>query len=225
VRVNLGIRIVPLRIVLFNIIGSAMTKLTPTSDRNSFLAGIGHVCLQWALLEQTILAIIASAENMPLEKTYPRFGTLDMMPRLNMAIKLAHEASWPVRLTKPLAEIRKAVQREGEGLADRRNLFVHGVHAETDVAGEFELTMVRWAPEKRRQVVTIVDAVDLATRLHLLVKKAEAVFDGYGVWKFGTKRDASSDGQIATSLTRLRLVRAYNIKRALKLLFANLKPW
>jgi len=59
-----------------------MDKASPPTDLNSFLAGIGHICLQWALLEQTLLGIIAAAENMPLEKTYTRFGTTDMMPAL-----------------------------------------------------------------------------------------------------------------------------------------------
>lgn len=162
---------------------------------------------------------------MPLEKTYTRFGTLDMQPRLNMAIKLTREANWPKRLTKPLLDIRRAIQRDGEGIAERRNLFVHGVHAETGMPTHFELTMVRWAASKRRQIVSIDEAYELANRIHQLAMQADAVFNGYGVWQFGPEAHANGDQEVAEAVTSVRLIRAHNIKRALKLLWANLKPW
>ena len=202
-----------------------MAKLLPPTDLNSFLAGIGHICLQWALLEQTVLFVIASAETLPIDKVYPRYCGLDMLPRLNMAIGLTREAKWPVRLTRPLVEIRTALQRGGGGIADRRNLFVHGVHKLTDVPGEYELTMARWGPDKRDQTVTVVDAAELANRIAQLVQKAEGVFRDYGIWKFGSEHQADRGEPIAHRVATARIIRAHNIKRALKLLFTNLKPW
>lgn len=200
-------------------------KINPPTDQNSFLAGIGHICLQWALVEQTLLAIIAAAEDSSFDKVYTRFGGLDMQPRLNMAIKLTREAKWPTRLTKPLIDIRRALQRSGENLGERRNLFVHGVHKDTAIPGEVCLTMARWSPDKRDQIVTVVDAVELANRLAQLVQEAEGVFRGYGVWKFGAEDNQDRHERIAKAKTTAGLIRAHNIKRAIKLLLANLKPW
>lgn len=198
-------------------------KKPPPSDQNSFLAGIGHICLQWALLEQTLLAIIAAAEDTSFDKVYTRFGNLDMQPRLNMAIKLAREARWPNRLIKPLENIRKAIQ-SGEKLGERRNLFVHGVHKDTDTPGEVSLTMARWSPDKRQQIVTLLDAVQLANRLAQLAQEADAVFGEYGVWKFGAKRERDGNEHIAQTKATARFIRAQNVKRAIKLLLTNLKP-
>jgi len=141
-----------------------------------------------------------------------------------MAIKLTHEAGWPQRLTKPLRNIRKAIQHSGENVAERRNLFVHGVHKDTDIPGEVSLTMARWSPDKREQIVTVVDAVELANRIAQLAQEAESVFRGYGVWKFGTEHQNYGSEQVAGTKATARLIRAHNIKRALKLLWANLKP-
>lgn len=201
-----------------------MTTTASIIQQNAFLSGIGHVCLQWALLEQTLLAIIGAAEDLPFDKVYTRFGSLDMQPRLNMAIKLAREDKWPPRLIKTLVEIRKALQKDGGGLAERRNLFVHGVHKDTGVPGEVSLTMARWVPDKREQIVTMHDAFDLATRLTHLVHKAESVFRGYGVWKFGAKYQADRSEQIAETKATARFIRAKQIKRGFKLILANLKP-
>ena len=196
---------------------------TPPDEQNVFLASIGHLCLQWALLEQCLIAIIAAAENHSLEKTYARFGSLDMLKRLNMAIGLTREAKWPQRLIKPLVEIRTALQHSGGGIADRRNLFVHGVHEHTGVRGEYALTMVRWSPDKRKTVVTALDCGQLTISIAQLVNKAEGVFLDYGVWKFGPEYKQDRSKQIALTEATVRLVRAQQIKRALKLLWANLK--
>lgn len=202
-----------------------MAKVEPPTDQTSFLASIGHICLQWALLEQTILFIIGAAENLPIEKVYPRYGSLDMLPRLNMAINLTREAKWPVRLTNPLVEIRKALQRDGDKIAERRNLFVHGVHKPTEVPGEFELTMARWSADKRNQIVTVVDGVELANSIAQLAQKADGIFRGYGVWQFGPEYETDRSEQVAQAKAMARFIRAHNIKRAFKLLLANLKPW
>jgi hypothetical protein len=189
-----------------------------------FLAGIGHVCLQWALLEQTVLAIIASAEDLPFDKVYTRYGGLDMQPRISMALKLAHEAKWPVRLTKKLEGIRRALQKGGENLAEKRNMFVHGVHKAGNEPGEHILTMARWSPGKRDQAVTALDAAALANRLDLLVQEADAVFRGYGVWRFGADDNEKRGERIARTKTTARFIRAQNVKRAIKMLLANVRP-
>jgi hypothetical protein len=197
---------------------------TPAEEQNILLAAIGHLCLQWALLEQCLIAIIAAAENQSLEKTYARFGSLDIHKRVNMAITVAREAKWPQRLIKPLTEIRSALQKGGGGLADRRNLFVHGVHEPTGVRGEYALTMTRWGPSKRKTVVTALDCGQLALSIIQLVQKAEGVFIGYGVWKFGPEYQTDRSEQIAKTKAAVRTVRSRQRKRAIALLIANIWP-
>jgi hypothetical protein len=200
------------------------TRLIPPTDQNSFLAGIGHICLQWANIEQLLLGILAAVDGIPLAKAYTRYGGTDMMPRLNLAVALTEEAKWPRHLTQKLRDIRKEIQRNN-GLADRRNMFVHGAHERTEVDGEYALTMSRWKGDKQRQIVTIVDAAELANRLSQLAQDTNAVHVGYGNWKFGLKNQTYSDEDVSRGKTIARGVRAHNIKRAVKLLFANLKPW
>ena len=196
------------------------TKLIPPTDQNSFLAGIGHICLQWANIEHLLLGIIAAVDGISLQKAFTRYGGTDMKPRFNLAVALTEEAKWPRRFTKKLRDIRKEVQ----DLSDRRTLFVHGAHEQTEVDGEYALTMARWKGDKRRTIVTVVDAAELATRLSQLAQDTNAVHIGYGNWKFGLKNQTYSDEDVAKGKTISRLVRAHNIKRAVKLLLANLKP-
>jgi hypothetical protein len=190
------------------------------------LAAIGNICLQWSLLEQNLLGIISGAEHMPVEKTYTRYGTTDMMPRIRMAIRLTEEAKWPVSLRNRLVAIRRALQKEGgKGLAEYRNLYVHGAHKEVFENGEVELTMVRWPASERSQIVTAEDAVQLGHRLGELAQEAHSIFCDYGTWKFDTKLSEQGRENVAQAKALSRLIRAHQIKRAVKLLFANLKPW
>ena len=146
-----------------------------------------------------------------------------MLKRVNMAISLTREAKWPQRLIKPLTEIRAQLQQGGGGLADRRNLFVHGVHEPTGVSGEYSLTMTRWGRDKRKTVVTALDVGQLTLSIVQLVQKAEGVFIGYGVWKFGPEYEQDRSQQIAQTKATIRLIRAQQIKRAIKLFWTNLK--
>jgi hypothetical protein len=199
-----------------------MADTIELTGQNQFLATIGHICLQWALIEQGLLALIGAAEHMPLEKTYTRYGTTDMIPRLRLTFRLTIEAGWPVQLTKRIKAVQTVI---AGGLNDRRNLFVHGVHGPINEDGEVELTMARWPSGKRKQTVTALDGGVLAVELHEVAQEVHAIFDDYGRRKFGMERRANRDEQVAQANALARRMRAKNIKRALKLLFANLKFW
>jgi hypothetical protein len=194
----------------------------PPNDQLAFLAGIGHVCLQWALIEQTLLGIISAAEHMPLEKTYTRYGSTGMIPRLTLAINLAQEAKWASPLVKRLREVRKTIQK---GLDERRNLFVHGAHKGEIAPGQFELTMARWSPNNRSQIVTVEDVAELVSRLSELAQELERIYRDYGTWKFGPGANEDSRQHVPETKPIARLIRARQIKRAIRLLLANLKPW
>lgn len=204
---------------------AAKPTLNPSMEQTAFLAAIGHICLYWALLEQTILFVISAIENVPVKKAYVVFAHLDMKARINMAILLAQDAGLPhQRFIRPLMDIRKQLDKDGSKLADRRNMFVHGAHKMGQSDGEYVLTMSRWKGDKREHTVTLVDASQLALELWVQAQKADAIYCDYGVWKFGSDPKEHGDEQIAKAKATLRLIRAYNIKRALKLLFANFKP-
>lgn len=194
-------------------------KRSAPATFDALLLAIGHICLQWALIEQTLLGIIAAAENILLEKTYTRYGGTDMLPRLNLAIRLVEEAKWAPPLVQRLRSIRKAVQKDIE----KRNLFVHGVHKGEVAPGQFELTMARWAANDRTHVVTPDDAIALALRLSRLAQEVDSIFKDYGTRKFGIKDHADRGYEVTDNKAASRLIRRRNIKRALKLLWANLK--
>lgn len=171
-----------------------MVKPSPPTDQVSFLAGIGNICLRWALLEHTILCIIGMIVERPAERAYVRFAGLDMIPRINMAITLADEAKWPLRFTKRLRAIRKELQG---GLADERNMFVHGAHDFGERDGEFRLTMSRWKGDRMRRTVTLLEASALGNRLSLLAQEGHSIFSDYGTWKFGPDAKQETAEQIA----------------------------
>lgn len=197
-----------------------MSDTEAPHDVNLFLVGIGHICLQWALIEQTLLAIIAAAEHIPLEKTYTRYGGTDMKARLAMAIRLAEEAKWSQPLLRRLRQLRKDVQNNIE----ERNLFVHGAHRGQVAPGEYELTMARWASNDRSHIRTADDAATLVFRLAKLAQEADSIFADYGIWKFGSEGQTDGSDKIVDRNAPSRLIRRRNIKRALKLLWANLRP-
>ena len=139
---------------------------------------IGDVCLQWARLEMTMIALICQIEPMETEKAYIIFGGLDIVPRANMAINLARYNKLPTSLVKRITAIRKALQG---GLDKRRNQVVHGAHRETQGA-EVTLTMVRWQGEKRHQKLSSQDISLLAKDVHDLGTEVWSTCEAVFLW-------------------------------------------
>lgn len=191
-------------------------QLVVVSEEAKFFATIGHICLQWALLEHTVLALIAAAENMPMSKVHIIFGGLDMQPRVNMAITLAREAGWPQRLVKRIEAIRKALQRGGEDLAARRNQAVHGVHKASELPEHVSLTMVRWRGPKETQDVSLSELHQLGVRLHELSEEAWSIFEAYGVWKFKTGSPENPAQKLRESDPGVWLILKQHVKSAIK---------
>lgn len=159
----------------------------PTSEVSGevkIMAGIGHVCVQWARLEMGWLGLIYVIEGIPAEKGHIIFGGLDMLPRANMAINLARHAKLPQRLVKRMTEVRKALQ---DGVSDRRNQAVHGAHR--DMQGdETTLTMVRWPGDKRHKRITMADLAALGVEIHALGNEVWSIMEDFVTWKFGPHR-------------------------------------
>ena len=118
-------------------------QLSPgVSEEAAIMACIGHVCVQWALLENNIIAVLCACQNIPTDEAAILFGSLDMKPRLNMAINLARYHKWPRNLVTNLENLRKAIDKAK--LIDRRNMIVHGVHRQH----EAEQTVTLYTPRR-----------------------------------------------------------------------------
>lgn len=150
------------------------------------LAGIGHVCLQWALLETTLLAVLNVFQNLPTDEGAIIFGSLSMQNRLNMAVNLARHHKAPQKVLTELIAMRKTLQDDkgGVSLADRRNQAVHGAHQEGLEADTVSLTMFSWNEAKRQKDLTFEDFTELAEEISALQRRGYRVFEDLGRWKF-----------------------------------------
>ncbi len=145
------------------------------------MAGVGHVCLQWSLLEHLILGLLATIERMDLDKVYLVFGSLDMKPRLDMSINLARAKKVPVSIVKRIEAVRTALR--DERLADQRNQAVHGVHKASDQPNSIQLTMPRWSGPRRTETISEMDLYRVATRLSALGVEIDAIGEAIHEWE------------------------------------------
>ena len=179
--------------------GSNMTKSpSDNTDHLKVMAGIGGVCVQWALLEHIVLGMIATSEGISLDRAYLMFGSLDMTPRLNMAILLARDAKTPESMVKRIIAVRTTLREKK--LADGRNQAVHGVHKDAQ-SDSVKLTMPRWSGEKRTQVVTVMDLFRLSTRLSELGNDIWLIGDDIYSWKMRMGNNRLEDTQRKFGIT------------------------
>lgn len=147
------------------------------------MATIGHVCLQWSLLEGNLLAFLGVIQNIPPEESYILFGGMDMRPRLGTAISLARHHKIPLRFTKRLEDVRKTITNNQ--IDDRRNQAVHGVHNQSDQLHSTKLVMARWRGDKRAQDVSVADLHKLGMEIVDLNQAVYSIIVDYAAWKFG----------------------------------------
>ena len=200
-----------------------MNQSPDVSDDIKIYAGMGIVCVQWALLEHLMLGLISCAEGTPLDLVYLKFGSLDMLPRVNMAMTLARYHKWPQPMISRIEAIRKQLQgiNGRNGLQERRNQLVHGVHKESLNPQSVSLTMVRWGEPKRTKDVSILDIADLANQLGALAQEASSIFDAYGNWKFGLSREKNGSEQFAQAKAGSGCKIVQDFKGVIKRLFGN----
>ena len=167
------------------------------SEEAAIMACIGHVCVQWAQLENNILAVLCACQNVPVEEAAILFGSLDMKPRLNMAINLARRHKWPTSLLIRLDRLRKAIDKAK--LLDRRNMVVHGVHRATDTPQTVTLYTPRRSGSAQYEDWTIEGAHQLGVEIMHAANEAWDIFASYGRWKFGNHFTENSSGEIVTA--------------------------
>lgn len=184
-------------------------------------AAIGHICLQWSLLETAILAVISAIEALPTNKVFLLFGGLDMKPRLRIALNLARQPGIPSVFAKRLKAVQKALD---DGLDEERHQAVHGVHFyPSDVPDKVRITMTRWHEPKRTQDKSAHDLFLTGAKISDLAMEVFSIFDDFGEWKFG-KRDPSDDNsQLTQAETSSRLKLTQHVKNRLHHLWRRLR--
>ena len=89
------------------------------------IAQIGNVCVQWSNLEYVLATAIWLIIGVNEEAGKILTASLDAKNRAKMLYSLAHVYNAPVSYKNAVKRVMKALQ---DGLMDRRNVAVHGVH-------------------------------------------------------------------------------------------------
>lgn len=170
------------------------TQLIPGKDDHAaMMACIGHVCVQWSLLENNLLGILSAAQGIDMTEAAILFGGLDMKPRLNMAMLLARHHKWKPPLQKRLKALRQFIQ--DEDLANHRNLLVHGVHKASPTPQHFMLYTPRRSGPAQETDMSILRAYEIGHTIGKAANEAWSIFDDYGRWKFGDHRPETKPSQ------------------------------
>jgi hypothetical protein len=155
---------------------------TADADYNHavIMAGIGYVCVQWALLETVAANVIWAFLTMDHETGAIVTGGLDLRPRLSMAIALAEHVKAPPHIKSGIRQIRDTLTKEK--LDDRRNQAIHGAHSASDDPSKVNLTMLRWRGDKRTKAVS---ALELAELGHTIAKLTATLHDLHQeIWRW-----------------------------------------
>lgn len=163
------------------------------------MAGIGHVCIQWALLENNLLGILACCQNVKIEEAAILFGGLDMKPRIGVAIKLAQYHKWSPPLQRGLRDLRSKIERFK--LVDKRNMLIHGVHKPSEKPQHFVLYSPRKSGTAQQEEWSIFAVLEVGNHIHSAALEAQSIFDAYGAWKFPGHSAENVSGEFVTTPT------------------------
>jgi hypothetical protein len=111
---------------------------------------IGNVCIQWSGLEYTLAASIWMMIGVGEEVGKIITASLDAKNRAKMLFALAHVYNAPVSYKNAIKKVIKSLQ---DGLMDRRNVAVHGVHFTSDEPNSVGLEMHRGRGGRGRRTV------------------------------------------------------------------------
>lgn len=177
-----------------------VTQLVPgVDDLAANMAAIGHVCIQWSLCENNILAVLCAIEGLNIDHAAIVFGGLDMKPRLNMAINLATHHKIDPRLKTRLRNLRTAMDKAN--LADRRNRAVHGVQKASETPHTFTMYMPRLKGDAQHRDVSIMEMHQLGLEIKQAGDEAWSIFEAYGLWKFGKDGPKNITSEFMTAPT------------------------
>ena len=86
---------------------------------------IGNVCIQWSGLEYVLAVSIWIMLKLDIETGKIVTANLDAKQRATMAFALANQINAPVSYRNAIKKVMVALR---DGLIDRRNVAVHGIH-------------------------------------------------------------------------------------------------
>lgn len=126
------------------------------------------------------LAVIGAFEGQETEETWLRYGGLDLLPRINLAIRLAEKPGKPAHFAKRIRSARRKLQGR-QGLSEKRNEVVHGAHRSLD-GQTATLTMTRY-PEGNREIqVDPFSLNSLSREIHALANDVWELFQDIWEW-------------------------------------------
>ncbi len=129
----------------------------------------GSICFQWSALEHLLAAAIWRLLKLDQETGAIVTGGLDILPRINMAIALAHHLKAKRQVTTLLKDTRTVIQ---ESLLKRRNLAVHGILVMDPETGDGIMEMHRGG--KRHHWMPVAELDALANEINALNKTLNA---------------------------------------------------
>lgn len=156
------------------------------------MTSIGHVCLQWALLEHTILTLLAAIENIHIDEAALLLAGLDMRQRLCKSIDLAEYRKIQPHLIKRLRGLRTGIDKQK--LVERRNRAVHGVQKKSERPRHFVFSMPRLKGLARDAHWTVADVYLLSMEIQAAGAEVTSIFQDFGTWKFGEHRAENEIG-------------------------------
>ena len=187
-----------------------VTQLTPgKDDEAAIMLCAGHICLQWSLFEGTLMEILAACQGTCTDETAILFGSLDMKPRLNMAINLASFHKWPSPMQKRLRDLRKAVDKST--LIDRRNMIVHGVPSQSTVPSKtVHLYTPRRSGPAQREDWSVIEAQYLGEEIRLASSAARGILNEFVAWEASYNRTKDARRQFVTiPIGRIARIKQY----------------
>lgn len=138
-----------------------------TNEANSAMHSlvlIGNIAAQWSNLEYRIAIVIWILLGLKEETGKIVTGGLDMLPRVNMAIKLSRHLKCPRNLIDTLVKIRMELQ---DSLQEERNRAMHGIQF-SDSNGDLEVEVHRGKGGWNRRPLSISSLNQTGKRLHEL---------------------------------------------------------
>lgn len=123
----------------------------------------GSICFQWSALESLLAVVIWRLLKLESDTGAIVTGGLDILPRINMAIALAHHLKAKRHVTKLLRDTRTIIQ---EDLMKRRNLAVHGILMMDEETGDGVMEMHRGG--KRSHWMPVDELKSLANEINAL---------------------------------------------------------
>jgi hypothetical protein len=142
---------------------------------------IGNVCVQWASLEYRLAVAIWIMVGVDMEIGKVLTASLDMKQRATMAFTLAHQTNAPIPFKNALKSVLTALR---EGLIDRRNQAVHGIHFTIDRPDAIGVEMHRGKGGRQQRIQEDKELSQLGRDINRAANEFAAALPAYVEFRF-----------------------------------------